>query len=348
MKQLKNRTIVIVAATLLCSCSQTDILNESYRDEKKQTLSFGINEINSEGRANVTEMTMTELRGLPMGISGFKRDTSIYSGGFEYVVNNVKMTPEAGSKVWTPTETIGINRKKKYSFLTYGPYIDNMAATTDIENGIVKLQFPQCQDAEKGTDYVVSYPLMDVDVDFKWNDNPSKAILPMTMKHLMSKLTFEVYNPYSDGRIMYLKRVKLNLPDTTKLTEYCCNFNTGETYFADTTYNYSEYIHDYTGNEPELIYQQKRLYPVCYYIAPLRDENKKSKIGVEYEFIVKYNNKNTANDTITVGGEVEIALKSNKNYYINLNMQDYKITFYGEDVDSYSDVMNNIVFANPL
>lgn len=326
-----------MAAITLCACTESEILT-STQEINNHALTFGINRVNTQSRADYTEIDMEVLRFSDMGVLGLKRDSSITDGGYEYVCNNTRMTPTPAALLWEPNPVIGINKAKDYSFLTYGPYDPDMESNVWPDSGIVSLKFPMCQMVDNGAiDYVISQPIQDYSGDLDWVKEQRKSRIPMSMYHALCRVTLNVCSTFTDGRRMFLQGGRIFLPDTTKKAELRCNLATGESYYIDTAYNfldttnlYSEYSKQFDGDGVELISGQVTCELFDFYIAPLRDETKTTKIKVELDLMITYSDPNTAPDYITTKGEIPVIVTKNTYYATNTQMHRYVLTFEGD------------------
>ena len=342
MNKITKLTFAIVAICV-CACTESEVLTPESKNDS-QNLTFGLNQVANLSRADRSSFDMTTFCREKMGVLGLKRDSSIKTNGFQYVCNNTLMYPNYTTYTWVPQKSIGINKKMNYSFFTYGPYDKNMESTVDANNGTVSIKLPKCRvinDNNKAIDYIISHPMMDISGDIDWYSEKEKSYLPMTLYHAQSRVTVSFYNHYSDGRNVSLKGARIFLPDTTQKSELICNLEIGETYYADTAYTFTSATTLYEDYKIELGDDEIATMEYCkefklfdFHITPLKDETKITKLNIELDLIISYDDTKVAADHISVSGTIEIALKKNASYRTNITLHDNNLSFKAIELQS--------------
>ena len=71
-----------------------------------------------------------------------------------------------------------------------------------------------------------------------------------------------------------------------------------------------------------------------FHITPLKDETKITKLNIELDLIISYDDNKVSPDHISVSGTIEIALKKNASYRTNITLHDNNLSFKAIELQS--------------
>lgn len=340
MRKMKLITAIAISISAI-SCSESEIVNKTERvPNHNATFTFSAVEMENPSRGNYSEISQEDFTpsNIRMGIFGYKNSTNKYGRVLLPIFEN-DSTQRYDSDSWFVDKVVAVDPSSEYSFFAYAPYSGSKSDVSSHTDGIIHISVPGCIKVEDGIDYIIAEPITNYTPIINSQDDLTEV--PLTFKHLLSRVDFNVSLPHTSYYGINLRKATIALPDINDRDNgnaFVCNLIENQSYFmhgvlmvptlAETT-EYNTF--DYTGNEIFIDSNGSHCIE-SYYISPLL-ESRSITVEAEIEYDVIYNE---GDEPVTIKSKVEVTLQpeSNTRYAVNFQVMYNAIVF---NIESFND-----------
>lgn len=340
MKKIKQITAIAISVIAI-SCSESEIVNKTESvSNHNATFTFSAVEIENPSRADYSEISQEDFTpsNIQMGIFGYKNTSGQYGRVLLPIFEN-DSTQRYDTDSWFVDKVVAVDPSSEYSFFAYAPYSGSRLDIFSSTDGIIHITVPGCVKVEDGIDYIIAEPITNYTPVINSQDDLTEV--PLTFKHLLSRVDFNVSLPHTSYYGINLRKATIALPDiddSDNGNAYVCNLIEKTNYFqhgdlmvptlAETT-EYNTF--DYTDDEI-FIAPNKSHCIESYYISPLF-QNGSITVEAEIEYDVIYSE---GDEPVTIKSQVKVTLQpeSNTRYAVNFQVMYNAIVF---NIESFND-----------